>query len=429
MRSTPPWSRGLRFAADLAALAGGAGAAQAVTLASTLWITRLYAPEDVGPASLFLSLVALFSSVAALRFDKAIVLPAESAQAGQLIRLSLIAASVACGGLAIAVALASPWLSGWGTLAPLGGWIYALPVVVWLATTAKVAGEHQTRQRAFGRLGASRVVGSTTMAVARIGSGLAVGGSAGGYLLGGLLSWVTQLAVLTGVPDPRRLTGSLDVAALRSTARTYQDFPRFSVPTTFLNRLSDQLPILMLSGLYAPEVVGLYALTQRALRSPLDMVSEALRRVVHQRSAACWNAGEPLAPLIARVTLGIGGVALVPLLGIALWGSALFGWAFGDEWARAGDFAAALVPWMLTDLLIGPANAVFFVTRHLRTWLLLEVFSTLSRLAVFGLAWWLAWDVLETLVVFAWWCVTVHAVIIAWGLALARQTAASSGDA
>jgi O-antigen/teichoic acid export membrane protein len=418
-RTTSP----LAFVRDLAALAGGGATAQAISLLATVVITRLYSPSDVGPAYVFLAWVSVLAPVGALRFDKAIVLPESAGEARNLALLSLAlgtASAALVGILCLGISLL-PIRSE--TLDALGGWLYLMPVSMWLSIAVHVAAEVRTRDVAFGRLARARMLGAFAMASARIGAALAFGSSAGAFLVGTALGDLAQLWWLGG-----RSAFGPRAGSLRATARAFAEFPLYSVLTTLLNRLAQELPVFALAQLFAKEVVGLFGFTQRTLRGPLDTLGNALGGVGMQRAAVLWNAGERLAPYFARVTLGLLVLGLPPLLLIAWLGEPIFAFVFGEEWRAAGGYAAALVPAMLSGLLMSPSNAVFYVTRRLGAWLALQVATTLARVAVFaaGAVW--AWDALATVRVYAWTCFTFDALAIAAAFALSFSTASRTPE-
>lgn len=424
------------FARDLASLLGGAGVGQLVTLLATPAITRLYAPSEIAPAAFLLALLAVFAPVAALRYDKAIVLPARDAESRALVRLALGCALGSALLAALLLVASAPWHAELADLRELGGWIHVLPLGIVVFALGRIASESASRERAYAALGQSRVAAALGMAATRIGAGLAFGGTLGGYLLGAFAGEALRSARLwpSGVASALRpLAGSTFAAQrgeLAAAARAYRDFPRLSMPTTFLNRFSENLPVLMLGVIYGASApaVGLFALTNRSLRSPIDAASEALRRLVLQRTAALHNAGQPLGGFFVRLTLGLALLALPPLLLVWSFGEPVFAWVFGPEWAQAGQYAAVLVPWLFTTVLISPANAVFHVARRLGLWLGLQVLATLTRLGVFAAGVLAGWGPLPLLAAFAWVCFAVNALAIGWAFVLASRLAPGSGS-
>ncbi len=408
----------LAFVRDIAALAGGGVTAQAISLLATVVLSRLYSPSDLGVAYVFLAWVSVLAPVGALRFDKAIVLPPSADEARNLALLSLAlgtASAVAVGVVCLVVSLL-PIRSE--TLDALGGWLYLMPVSIWLSLAVHVVAEICTRDAAFGRLARARMLGALAMASARIGAALAFGSSAAAFLIGTALGDLAQLGWLgmRGAFGPR-------AGSLRATARAFAEFPVYAVLTTLLNRATHELPVFVLAQLFPKDVVGLFGFTQRTLRGPLDTVGTALAGVGVQRAAVLWNSGERLAPYFTRVTLGLLALALPPLLLIAWRGEPIFAFVFGEEWRAAGGYAAALVPAMLSSLLVSPTNAVFYATRRLSGWLALQIATTLGRVAAFAAGAFWAWDALTLVRVYAWTCFTFDAVAIAAAFALSLSVA------
>ena len=73
-------------------LLSGSVTAQAITLAATPFLTRLYSPEQFGVLAVFLSMVSVFGVVGTLRFDNAIPL-AKSDEVAPLFTISLFVCS------------------------------------------------------------------------------------------------------------------------------------------------------------------------------------------------------------------------------------------------------------------------------------------------------------------------------------------------
>ncbi len=70
-------------------VASGSAAAQAITMAFSPIITRLYGPEAYGSMGVFMSIAGVASTVAALSYPIAIVLPRSDVEALGLMRASM----------------------------------------------------------------------------------------------------------------------------------------------------------------------------------------------------------------------------------------------------------------------------------------------------------------------------------------------------
>ena len=80
------------FVRNVTIVASGTAAAQAVTIAFSPLITRIYGAEAFGLLGVFNALVAIVAPIAALTYPIAIVLPKEDSEAKGLVKLSFLIA-------------------------------------------------------------------------------------------------------------------------------------------------------------------------------------------------------------------------------------------------------------------------------------------------------------------------------------------------
>ncbi len=414
---------GSRFVADLGTLVTGAGAAQLITFAATPVVTRLFTPADFGAAAFFLSLLTIAAPVASLRYDQAIFLPREDRQASQLtwLAVALVGALCTSGWLAIAL-----WdlLFAWpASVARLAGWIYALPLGVALMGAATIAGVRRTRDRDFAAVSRANVAASSTMVAARVGFGAGFGSSVGAMIAGQLFGQAMRLAMLVRGRTLRELDSSQRPtrAELAEVAREYRDFATRSAPTGLLNRFSAVLPVLMLTLFFGPVAAGMYALTERALRTPLAVLAEAVRNVFVQRSAVQANQGRSLARPYAILSLALVALSAPPLLLMGAYGGELFSMIFGERWAEAGPYLRALTPMLLTVLPMAPANVVLTVSRRLGWYLFFQLTLALCGTLAFLLADAAGWDAVAAVAAFSWVVLAVNGSIALAALLFSRR--------
>ena len=113
----------------MATLASGAALAQALPLLFAPLLTRLYTPADFGVLAVFVAWLSNLAVVATARYDMAVVLPSDDADAARLMRLALLINTALCAlclllfwpwHQAIAGALGQPALAPWLPWLPLG---------------------------------------------------------------------------------------------------------------------------------------------------------------------------------------------------------------------------------------------------------------------------------------------------------------------
>lgn len=330
-------------------LLGGGALAQALPLLLGPWITRLYGPVDFGHYAVFAALSANIAVVACGRYEFALPLVTDDADARDLMALCLhVLLTVAFLSIPLAWLLgASGWLRAWGWLplaVALGG------AVQWL-TLWRMRAQH------FSALSAARVAHYGGTAVAQVGGGLAHLGSAGlvaAPLLAqaGAAWWLSRCAPLGGWRGLWHVPG----AAWKGMARRYREFPLLNTPHAFAGALQDTLAVALLVVWTGEASAGFWALSLRYLKAPATLIGGAVSQALYPKLAGA-------APVqaradVRRVMVMLGAVALPLVLVLMLAGPGLFAAIFGEPWREAGELARALAPYIGVHFVASPLSVV-----------------------------------------------------------------------
>jgi O-antigen/teichoic acid export membrane protein len=332
--------------ATLTLLAGGA-LAQALPLLLGPLLSRLYAPDQWGLYTAFATVAANIAVVACARYEFALPMAGDDAEAHALLALALrVLAAVVLGTALVAAAL-------WA--------LDALAHAAWLPAAVLAAGAAQlltmwaTRAQRFRALAASRVVQHGGAAALQ-----AVAASLGtvGLVLGPVLS---AIAAALWLKPARPAEGWAALAAmprarLADVARKFRDFPLLNTPHAFLNALSDTLAVMLIALAAGDAAVGFWGLALRYLKAPATLVGGAVSQALYPKLAAS-DANEARAAVrqVMR-TLAFIAVPLALLLLVA--GPALFAWVFGERWREAGELARALAPYIAVHFIASPLAVV-----------------------------------------------------------------------
>ena len=342
--------------AILTLLAGGA-LAQALPLLLGPWLTRLYRPEDFGLYHLFAAVAANAAVVACARYEFALPMARDDAEATALrtLCLRLLAASVAvsaAAGLGWALWAGVPW--------PL--W---LPAAVGALGLVSLATLNATRAQRFSGLAIARVVQHGGGALAQVAAGLLQAGVTG-LIVAPIAAALAAVAAL-GWPGPARAAR----AQWQAVARVHRSFPILSTPHAFLGALQDTLAVVLVAGSLGPAAAGAWGLALRYLKAPATLVGGAVSQALYPRLAALGGVSastaagaEPIGCTAAGRALVLRTMALLALLATplvaALWwlGPRLFAWAFGPDWAAAGELARALALYIGLHFVASPLGVV-----------------------------------------------------------------------
>lgn len=360
----------------------GAAAAQILTVAASPILSRLYEPADFGLFALFVSVVSLLETVVTGRYERAIVLPDNEADAANLLALSLLFTGIVSGGTAVFIWLSGGAIAEWFGAAELTATLWFIPIYLLAAGVYNSLNFWSTRHMQFRRLSVSQVfrAGGTT------GIQIALGVLRGGGLISGKV--IGQTAA-SGVlffqiwrDDRSRLRRLVSAARFLPLARQYRDFPRYGAPQALLNALSLSVFTFLITPAFGPVVVGYYALTQKVMGLPARLLGEAIRQVFFPKASELAQTGGDLFRFLRTTTLGLMAVGVLPALIVLLFGPQLFAFVFGDEWYQAGVYAQLLTPWTYIALANPPSVMMIPILNKQSVYMNYEILSLVCRAAV-----------------------------------------------
>ena len=174
---------------------------------------------------------------------------------------------------------------------------------------------------------------------------------------------------------------NINVARLRQSAYKYREFPKYNVPTAFINSISQNLPVLLFSYFFSQEIVGFYGLAKMVLQRPVGIMSQSVSKVFLQKSSEIQNQGGNLYNNLKKTTLGLAAIGVIPFVILTIAGKWIFGFVFGKEWLEAGLYAQALAPWLFLLLINQPATQTYIVKQKLRFQLCFNCINVFMRFA------------------------------------------------
>lgn len=347
-------------------LAGGTSGGQALVILVTPLLTRLYAPDDFGLLAAFLAIMSPVLAVSSLRFELAVPLPEDDAEASALVALSLglvaVTSLLAWG----AVYLGQDALAAWLNVPTLGGILWLLPVGLVAAGGYKVLSYWAVRVQAFPSLARTKLAQGVGAAVAQIGLGLAGAGGAGlvaGDIVG-RASGSGTLGVLM-VRSARWRWEGIRVAAVARAARAYRRYATMMGPASLLNIVTTQLPAILLLSLFSTQVAGWFALTTRVVAAPSAVVGNAVSHVYFEKAARVARS-EPgaLRALYLNALKKMSVVGVLPLLAVGGVAPLVFRYVFGAEWSESGVYVLILALPFAVHFVVTPLNQMLNVLRR-----------------------------------------------------------------
>lgn len=340
--------------------------AQAIQLVLMIFIARLYSVEDRGLFAVYGSVTAVAISIAALRYDSAIVLPKSDALARvlhSLARRSILVCSALCSIVCLAL---TQWFEATYHSTELTRWLWFSGVTVFLAAEVANTVFWLTRMTRFKDMALNRVIQTLTVAGSQLLLALIFGPSLSMLLIASLVGQLITLITLGLRVKELWRPAPKPSFQLRHAAREYWRMPVFNGPNVLVDAIRNAGINLLIGG-YAVASLGQFNLAWASMQMPVALLAGSIAQVFYKKLSTV-RPGE-MTPLIRfTATRGLA-LAVGPFVLIFLLAPWVFTLVFGEKWAEAGVFAQSLVPWLMMTVVTSPISTVFVVT-NTQHWML-----------------------------------------------------------
>mgnify|MGYP001008440693 CR=1 FL=1 len=376
----PPGS----FIRNVVTLMTGTTFAQALMILVAPILTRSYSPEDFGVYALYTSIASILTVLACWSYDYAIVLPEHDEDAANILGLSILICLGMAGLTLIIVTFLRYPLTEILNAPGLTIWLWCMPLSVLGAGLFKAFNYWSTRRKHFKRLAVRQVTQSTITSATQIGAGITLNTGPGG-LIGGLivgqLAATSRLAWQIGKDEGEFLKSCISFKNLKRMAIRYKKFPLYDSLSGLFNMSSTMLPTLLLGYFFSPAVVGFYALGQRVLSLPMNVIGGSIAQVFFPQATKADRDGE-----LSKITLNMFerllAIGFVPLMLIAIVAPDLFALVFGERWWTAGEYVRWMSLWVFFQFVSSPLSTIYYVKERQRNLLLFNVVMFLLRFLV-----------------------------------------------
>jgi O-antigen/teichoic acid export membrane protein len=338
----------------------GTSIAQAIPIAISPILTRIYTPEDFGVFALYMSIASILSVVATGRYELAIMLPKKDEDAINIVVLSIIITFFVSFVALLLVYTFNAQITNLLGSPGVSNWLYFIPATVLLTGIYQSFNYWSNRKKQYKRLATSRVVQSGTTAITNIGMGVGGFGSSG-LILGGVLGQgvaTTILARMIWKEDSCRLNkvNKLKIFAL---IKRYKKLPIFNLPNALVDGFRLSGINILIGTVYTTSILGQFSLAWKMIQMPMGLIGSSLSQVFFQKVATTNR--EELDILVKKFILRASIVAFPIFLTIYIYAVDIFIIVFGKNWEVAGEVASILTPWLFLNFLTSPLANLFIV--------------------------------------------------------------------
>lgn len=337
-----PRQRG--FGWSVVSVMRGTVVGQAIAVASTPLVSRLFSPAVFGDFALIVSVAAAVSTLAGLRYETAIPLCESDNDAAATVAVAtsavlLVALLALIGAL---VAFERPLLLG--NVAVLRDWLLIVPVLVVLTGASQVLSYTAIRNKQFEQISWFRVNQALPVAAFQILLGYAVSRHVGSLIVASVVGQMIACGLLARSvlrhPAGRAL-GGVSLERMRRVFVRFRNFPLFMTPYGLVSIGRERMIYLLLGVFSSTSVVGIYALAYRLTLLPINLLSSSLSPVVFQRASAAADVRE-VEGLIDILLTWLVRLSVPAFMLFVLAAYRLAGAVLGPAWKSVGSYAAVL---------------------------------------------------------------------------------------
>tara|TARA_R110002049_G_scaffold116881_2_gene269725 strand:- start:460 stop:1683 length:1224 start_codon:yes stop_codon:yes gene_type:complete len=319
--------------------------AQAIPLALSPILTRLYTPEDFGILAIYISISTVATVLVSLKYDIAIIIPEEDEDSANITVLSIIIATVVSLIIFLIVFFynveLATFLSDKEKEADiLANWLYFVPISVFLVGLFNAISFWFNRKSMYRKMAASKVVNTSILTGIQVSSGFFKFTPVGlliGFITGRFFSVLFLLYKFQN--NKNTVFQKVTKARMLLLLKRYKRFPCFTLPAEFINVISNQLPVFLIGKYFGGVILGNYALMERVLNAPISLLGRSVLDVFKQRASEDYVKQGNCEYIFVKTFKTLVLLSIVPSIVLFFLSPFLFGILFGEEWIIAGEFA------------------------------------------------------------------------------------------
>ncbi len=367
------------FSRNVLTLMTGTTIAQAIPIAISPILTRIYTPEDFGVFALFIAIVGFFSVVASARYEQAILIPRRDKEAINIFALGFIIIFTISILLFLMIVIFNQTLTIFLNNEAIGIWLYFIPITVLFVGLFNLLIFYNNRKKEYKDIANATILKSIVLAVVQISVGFFKSG-VDGLISGQIISqFFANVKLIKNILNDKLLLTNISRIKILAVAKIYKNFPMFQAPHAMLNTLASNLPIYLFAPFFGLATVGLYSLSVRVVFAPLMIFSGASAKVYNQQLTLLYNQNKDTYTFTVNLLKTLLKRVFIPFIIFIYLAPTIFGVVFGEDWSEAGVYTQILSPWLFMVFFVSLISFIPNILNLQKKALIIEIFYTISR--------------------------------------------------
>lgn len=366
------------FLLNFSKILGAAFIAQIIPVSISPIISRIYSVEDIGVQGVVFSIVGFFWIFSTLRYDNFIIIDRLVNPIRSFITVKKLTVITSIFLAVIFILFINQLLEYFNLNEPLA--LLIVPVIVYINSSYELLIIYNNRVRNFDNIAKIKVFQSSVSGTFQLVFGF-MGFNYFGLILAPLISkflpYVKSKLIRIFFIGPKLYKKDLVLI------NKYKKFPLFDLPSSLINNLSLQLPIIFLASNYSLAISGAYFMTQRVLQIPVTLISHSFLEVFKEKICNQKNQFRLRKIMFDSLVLILIS-SFVPFVLLYMFIEDLMIIFLGENWTTAAKFAKILVPSLFFRFISYPLSYIILLKQKQHINLLFNIISLIIVVILFS---------------------------------------------
>lgn len=411
-----------KFIKNFLTLLTGSVIGQLLIFLSIPFLTRMFSEEAFGVFALFSSTVLLLKTLATLNIELAIILPKRDKDAINLFIFNIIIILIFSILLLLIVFIFKKNLASLLNIEKLSNFIYLIPLSVFFLGNISALEYWNNRNNTFKHITTGTISKSATMSISQLLTGFSSLKSIGlipGLIVGQFFNFF--ILIKLSLKSVLKLKKHVSLKRMLYLISKYRDIPLYNTLLTFINNLSNEMPILLISKYFGFGSAGLYSIAVKVSKTPPGIVGQSISLVFFNEASNVYNSDGNLYKLLKSMQKKLSITAIFIFTPIFII-SFFLDFIFGNNWSDVGLYVRILLPWLFIMFLNSPISPLIEILNKQKAFLVYGFLLIISRYLALYLGYTLFNDIKISLILFSGVGVSFGILWFFYFLKIARQS-------
>ena len=357
----------------------GTTIAQAIPIAISPILTRIYAPEDFGLVALYLAIFSILAAIATGKYELAIMAPSSDSEAKNILILSILTAALISLITIVPIWIFNHEISILLKNQEIRNWLYFIPFSMFFFGVYQSIDYWLNRQKKYKAMVENKLIKASSVPFAQLLVSII---SKSGLIIGNIIGLFVSMVIV--IKRCKFVFADFRSIEYKKLIIKYKEYPLYQAPSSIVNAMAAQAPIFFMTQFFSFTTVGFFSVVINTLNIPVALISKSIGQVYFQEISKHANlAPQLLLNDISRVALKLLVLSILSFTLIGFFGAQLFSIIYGHNWLQAGYYAQILVISISIKFIISPLSTIFLAIGRIKIallWQLIYFFVIISVL-------------------------------------------------